>query len=657
MRQPALVVVLLTLTGVAACGRPAESPGADDRWHVGAASRSVLPTVDGGHGYAAPERLPLDADVDDPGVFAAQFDQGPLTVGNGRDNAHWVRDDLRVRALALRQGAGGRIVVIVSADVYMVFRQDAEQLRRMIAEVVAPEAREGLEILVHATHNHHGPDTAFDVNAEWYRLFLEQARDAVKEAVQRLEPATLRVAEGTHYFGASDLAGVRVFDPTLGVLQARAEDGRVIATVVSWANHPESTLNWSPPRGRIEAACRTLGWLGEACDARGRYLTADYPGALARWLSRRMGGEVLYLNGAVGAMASPLDVPAWEVSDRTPIGNGYTPPPRAMSPGGSGLDYLARNFRKAILVGEQLGAAAEGLLRDATAVSPARLEVRHEAFFTRMANIGFRKLAVVDAERGRPRIGFMPGALYTCPAAGPKTAASCRDDGRATEEDPVVGVIRVGDHTQSVVSLLQLGDLSLAFLPGEVPGELVMGLPAAIKTAPERWADESPALHVPPDQLTTPGYVKRLMPGRWRWAVGLGNDELGYILPIDDFRVLCVADQASPGACARLHAAGMIDFPDAVSGTRCKALADEPESAARLPEGPARDAVLASCRYGQAAGRAAGHYEETNAVGWDVAADMLDAVARLTGSADRTQVNGQFAGYHHRYPPPAPGIR
>jgi hypothetical protein len=221
------------------------------------------------------------------------------------------------------------------------------------------------------------------------------------------------------------------------------------------------------------------------------------------------------------------------------------------------------------------------------------------------------------------------------------------------------------------VTLLEIGDLSLLFLPGEVTGELVIGLPAEVRTDPERWQDEAPTRHVSPAALEIPGYVKRLMPGRLRWVAGLGNDELGYILPLADYRVKCVADQLGrPGTCATLHAAGVIEFADGVAGATCKAIADREAGSgdreARIADreagiadrrsgngtGSVHEAVLASCRYGQALGEAAGHYEETNSVGWDAAQDLFDAVARLTGSRDTTQVNPEFAGHWHGNPKP-----
>lgn len=208
---------------------------------------------------------------------------------------------------------------------------------------------------------------------------------------------------------------------------------------MQWANHPESTLNWSPPRHHIVEECLTLGWADERCDAEGRYLTADFPGTLARTLGPRIGGEVLFVNGAIGAMASPLGVPAWEIDERSPVGNGYTPPAGARPPGADGTDFTVRNFRKAFALGDQLGRAAEALLRDAMPLTPTRFEARTERFVTRMSNIGFRTLAVVDAVTGRAGIGFRPGRLYTCAPGASPSLASCTDDGRATEEDPVIG--------------------------------------------------------------------------------------------------------------------------------------------------------------------------------------------------------------------------
>ncbi len=688
MRRLLIVLALTT-----ACTSGTDAPDVTTGWRAGAASRSVLPTVGGSHAYADPGVMPLDIDATSPGLFVDTFDQGPIQVGNGNPDAHWVRDDLRVRTLALQRAGDPRIVVVVTTDLYMMFAPDVMELRLRVHAALPDVVRDHVLVLVAATHNHHGPDTAFHVNPAWYDLMLDQTRDAVRDAVDRLEPATLRAAEGTHYFGASDLSGIRVYDPTLGVLQARAPDGRVIATLVQWANHPESTLNWSPPRAHIAEHCVTLGWSGAQCDARGRYFTADFPGALARTLGPRLGGEVLYVNGAIGAMASPLGVPVWEVDERAPVGNGYTPPDLARPPGGEGTDFAVRNFRKAFLIGDQLGRAAEALLSDATPLAPTRFDARTEPFVTRMSNIGFRKLAVVDTATGRARLGFMPGPLYTCADGPSPSREACTDDGKATEEDPVVGVIRRGTHTESAVTLLEVGDLSLLFLPGEVPGELVIGLPAEVKTHPERWQDEAPARHVSPAALEIPGYVKRLMPGRLRWVAGLGNDELGYILPLANYRVKCVADQiVEPGACAKLQAAGVIEFVDGVAGSTCKAIADRgsgnadrgsgnaadrgsgiadreaghadrgaghADRGARIggraavetgPGGAPHEAVVASCRYGQVLGQAAGHYEETNSVGWDAAQDMFDAVARLTGSRDTTQVNPEFAGHWHQHP-------
>ena len=123
MHRLAVLLVLVVLA--ARCGPSRAPPPPDTGWQVGTSSRSVLPTVDGGHGYASPERLPLDAEADDPGVFAAQFDQGPIAVGNGK-----VQEDGKVRPLDVK--AGDRILfskyagteIKIDGEEHLIMRED-----------------------------------------------------------------------------------------------------------------------------------------------------------------------------------------------------------------------------------------------------------------------------------------------------------------------------------------------------------------------------------------------------------------------------------------------------------------------------------------------------------------------------------------------------
>ncbi len=88
-----------------------------------------------------------------------------------------------------------------------------------------------------------------------------------------------------------------------------------------------------------------------------------------------------------------------------------------------------------------------------------------------------------------------------------------------------------------------------------------------------------------------------------------------------------------------------------MAGTTCKAITEDPERLEQYPA-EARLAMSASCRYGQALGEAESHYEETNSAGWDLAEDILAAVAALTGDANPEMINPRFPGYWKGYPPP-----
>ncbi|MFK8026408.1 MAG: gamma-glutamyltransferase [Ilumatobacter sp.] len=642
------VAAAMLATSVAAMSSGG-SVQAESTIDVGAASRSVLPTVDGSHDYL--DALVVDPeDPYSPGIPVPAWDQGRVAVGNGASAARWVHDDMRVSAVAFQE-PNDEITVVVAANLYMIFRGDGEEIREAVAERLPTDVADRVEIAIHADHNHHGPDTAFDVNHEWYDLMVDQAADAVVEAIDQMEPAELEVAETDHWFGLRDSRDVQVVDPTVGVLRATAvDDGETIATLTFWGNHPEVTLFWSPPADAIADDCVLLGLEGDDCSAEDAYFTADFPGWTNRILHDELGGEALFINGAVGDLITPLGADVWEVNDDAPLGNGFTIPEGAAPPIGA-ANYTERNFRRTYLVGRELAHAALDALEDAQPLTDTSIDYDTTDFYTRMSNIGFRLLLAVDPDTGRTALGHNPFELFNCPAIGEKSDATCASDEFSTEADPLLGTIRSGDHVKSQVSSLRIGPIGTMWLPAEVGPESTIGLPAGYDENPGQWHLDDPSLHAFGEENITSGYVKNRMDTEYRWIVGLGNDQLGYAVPLSDYRVFCVADAlAGEGTCQALYDAGVIEFPDAVAGSTCKAITEDPSLL--VAYGSAAEAVAGSCRYGQAFDESLDHYEETNSAGWDLEADILASVAELTGNADPARINPAFPGYYAGFPQP-----
>ena len=644
-------VVVLGLVSATSEAAPRKEPPATGNVLVGAASRTVLPTVEGGYDYLQ-AGFPGRNDPYDPGIPVPAWDDGRIAVGNGQSVSYWVRDDLRATAVAIDDPRSADIVVIVATDLYMVFRTDGEAMRAKAASRLPPGIAKRLKVIVTASHNHHGPDTAFDVNHDWYEHMSDQVAAAIVEAVQTRRPARLRVAESQHWFGMNDGTDPQIFDPNLNVLQAIDTQGETIATIVQWNNHPEGTLNWEPPFEVIEDDCAVLGLVGGDCRARGRYFTADFPGILREDLNAAYGGEVVFLNGALGVLIGPGGSAVWEVTESHPLGNQLQAPEGAEAPGG-GTNYAQRNFRRTALIGEQLAQATIRALESAEKISEPRVSYQEQPFFTYLSNFGFRVLLVVDPDTGRTSLGHEVPMLYTCPLTGPKDEAACSPDDLESTVDPNLGTpFRVGNHLQSAVDYVRIGPVGMMFLPGEIPSELTMGLPAGFRATPENWYEEEIGRHAFGADYTIPGYTRRRMDDEYKWTIGLGSDQLGYFIPLANFRVFCVGDIfGGPGTCAFLNSVGLIEFPDAVAGATCKAVTEDPSILGGYPP-EAAQVIAGSCQYGQALDEADGHYEETNSAGWDLVEDMMRAVAEITGNDDPTEVNPEFPGWWQDYLPP-----
>lgn len=651
-----LALFLMTVLGclplgtTAAAGPPAaaQSPPGAGIVRVGAASRSVLPLVDGSLDYLN-AGFPARDEPNDPGILVPAWDDGRIAVGNGDSVSYWVHDDLRATAVAIDDPRSKDIVVIVDSDLYMVFRIDADEMRARAAALLPPGVAAKLRVLVSASHNHHGPDTAFDVNHDWYEHMSDQIAEAIAEAVTTRRPARLHVAAGEHWFGMNDGTDPQVFDPALNVLQATDLRGDAIATLVQWNLHPEATLGFSPPLEAIEADCAALALAD--CTARGRYFTADFPGILREDIQAAFGGESLFLNGALGVLVGPGGSEVWEVTPDHPLGNQLVAPEGATAPGG-GDDYRQRNFRRAVVIGEQLAAAAIRLLEHAAPVTAPRVSYSSQPFYTYLSNIGFRVLLVVDPATGRSDLGHARAVLYNCPLDAPRTDASCSSDNFEALPDDFADTVRKGDHLKSAVDYVRIGPIGMMFLPGEIPGELTKGLPAEFRSTPGKWYEEAAGRHAFGAEYTIPGYTRNRMTDTYKWTIGLGSDQLGYFVPLSNFRVFCVGDLfGGPGTCAALHAFGFIEYPDAVAGATCKRVTEDPSQLAAYP-GLIADVIYGSCRYGQALDESDGHYEETNAAGWDLVEDMMRAVGDITANHDATEVNPDFPGWWQGNLPP-----
>ncbi|MDZ7782124.1 MAG: hypothetical protein U5K56_03960 [Halioglobus sp.] len=639
-----LALVLTAVTFASGCSDGSNDATPGETFLAGAASRSILPTVNGGRDYlrdAPGWPSPASLDPFDPGVFVAQWDQGEVDVGNGRSDSAWVHDDLRTTALAMTYGQ--EKVVIVMADTYSYFAPDIAAMMDRIRSRMPADWQQA-PVLVSATHNHHGPDTAFSINGDWFGMMADEIAFTVEDAIAAMQPATISAAAGDHGYGVDDVRDPVIRDTRLKVLAVNARDsGATLATLVQWASHPESTLGWHPPAeaAGLGEACAIKGWTDGDCTAEGRYLTADYPGVLRERLKAARGGEVLYFNGALGNQVGPGAAPTWVVTDDHPVGDGLTVPDGAapLTDCDDRDTYLCRSFAKTESIGTELANAVLDVLGEAQPVAVSRLSVHTEAFYTRLTNIGFR-LLIADGD-----IGWQEATLFNCDTT-PLNDSNCRTDNGELIDDPLLtpffgSQIRRGDVLKTQLSHLDMGDVGMLWMPGELPPELVHGLPDDFDTAPTEKYYREPHLHAVGADYSIPGHLLSLVEDDMTLTIGLGGDQIGYFVPVDDYRLRCL-DLVLPDGktCADLAARGVIADAEYIGGRACKSITDDAGALAAF--GDDAEAVAALCRYGQALGRELGepdgHYEETNAAGWDVVDDLWNAAVRLLGdpSAEET---------------------
>lgn len=652
---------------------------------VGAASVSILPEVAGSTSYFDPIRtlgildLAPGSEGRDPGVFVEEWDVGTIPIGNGARSSHWVHDDVRATAIAFQDlnHPEAKTLVLVSVDVYMLFRQDLEEVYDKVKQRVGATAYDTLSIVISATHNHMGPDTSgmSGMNHEYYRYMTDRVADAVVIAIDanNLAPAKLKVARSAYQFGMADSHAPYIADPTLHSIQAVSvgeETERVLATLVQWQNHPEDTCFYGEDIYADETQAAYLRSVGECvsddneatCNVEGQFISGGFAGIAMQKLMEDTAAPAAYFNGPVGVLLAPLHAYVWETEGASgvPAGDGLVVPQSAV--------ILPQSFHSQAVNGNEL---AKRVLSDLTlaeeVIDPPVTWNKHE-FYGRISNAAFR-LGMSLRPNGQPiLLGHLKRDMFTCPESGVRDDTTCISDNYESASDPLLNVpVRIGTFGKTETWKIGIGPIGIVTAPAEIAAELANGLPSDFRADPrnEYYKDASNKInHADNASYHLYGYVRQAIPESYKLIFGLTMDELGYMVPLSEWRISCVADAdvlgGAAGNCAALYTAGIMTYQSAdgnnysISGQTCRAIYANPailQSApyTSFPQGG--DWAYWTCYYGQALGEADGHYEETLSASWDLEQEYLEAVRGVTGYAYGWQeINPDFISTNLRAP-------
>lgn len=320
-------------------------------------------------------------------------------------------------------------------------------------------------VMVSSTHNHEGPDVIGiwgaspiqrGVDDAYVDLVVERTVSAIRQAEKKLAPA--EAAFGT----ASD--ETLVGDSRL----PKVKDGVI------------RLLRFSPPDGGAPLGL-LVQWTchPEAMGSRNTLVTADFVAATVAKLTTQFGCPVAYFSGAVGGLMAPPDGLIRDGQGKILEEGDF-----AYSDGyGAAVASLAA----------QAVIAAEPVRLTPFAVASKRLAVPVENKLYRAArSLGVLKRAgwewTGDAEK------------FAAPHAGGDSKALLA--------------------VETEVACVELGEVRVACIPGEIYPELVYG----------KYQDPVEPNVDFPDAPLEPS-VTSLMPGPKWLLVGLANDEIGYIIP------------------------------------------------------------------------------------------------------------------------------
>ncbi|MGN6105525.1 MAG: hypothetical protein ACTHU0_10505 [Kofleriaceae bacterium] len=440
--------------------------------------------------------------------------------GNGKFDGVWlfgggraalaVETEIEARALAFVQG--DTTVVVLYIDSVGLLSGDMDVIRRH-------PALSGLAIdhlVIGTTHAHDTPDTiglwGADATSTGRQPFVleamyDAAADAVKQAVESAEPATMVIAstkllndpanpQGLTDDWNKDIRDPVIFDPTITIARfvRAAEPRATIGTLVNWANHPEVS-HFSDTDGS-EITAHYPHWLREHIEQgvtmqQSSYAATDLPG---------LGGVTVFVQGALGGQIGSL--------------RGTHP----RGPDGTPITEVSHAMDRAI--GTNAAAVAlAALASTGESVGELPLSIKSAMFHARIDNVFFHVAFLIDLIGPHPLVGYDP-------------------------EQP----IDVGNLPWLPIrsTFVQIGPLGFVTVPGELHPELWVGGYDGSWSWGWPLYDDTKANLPRFDEAPPPPYMRDLVLAhegvRYPVVAGMAEDYIGYIVPAYNYAL----DPANP---------------------------------------------------------------------------------------------------------------
>ena len=224
------------------------------------------------------------------------------------DVAKKVRDDLFMTGLCCDDGKNR--ILILSFDLLALDEWFIKRTRKNCAEILqVPESA----VLFTCTHNHSGPQTIAEANAEDKENlpYMEMLENAIYEEAKKLKEAVFTSCDVYFYSARTDENRNRRYTSCDNMASFTPHRREMLPLADGFADKEFGALIFTLP-GKHDPIYAVGNYaahpLAGHCAGLGSYcISADFPGAFRKYVEEESGAECMYISGASGDMIPKED--------------------------------------------------------------------------------------------------------------------------------------------------------------------------------------------------------------------------------------------------------------------------------------------------------------------------------------------------------------